>query len=94
MMDREITAYRLIIYGRVQGVRYRASACEKARELGVTGWVRNESDGSVLAEVEGPAEQVEAFLAWCRQGPPRAEVKAVQVVPKAVSDYVGFEQRR
>lgn len=89
-----ITAFQLKIHGRVQGVRYRASACEKARELGVTGWVRNESDGSVLAEVEGPADRVEAFLAWCRQGPPRADVEAVQAMPKAVSGYVGFEQRR
>jgi acylphosphatase len=71
--------YRLQIYGRVQGVWYRASAQRKAQELGLSGWVRNEADGSVSAEAQGPEEQLEAFVAWCRQGPPHAAVERVAI---------------
>lgn len=67
------------ITGRVQGVFYRQSTCETAARLGLTGWVRNLPDGSVEALFEGPQATVEQALCWCRQGPPRATVTAVEV---------------
>lgn len=67
------------IHGRVQGVFYRQSTMEAARRLGLTGWVRNLADGSVEAVVEGPAETVRDLFAWCRQGPPAADVTSVDV---------------
>jgi len=77
-MSGSIESVHLLIKGRVQGVWYRASACEKARELRLTGWVRNRSDGGVELEAEGPRETLEALVAWCRKGPPMARVDAVE----------------
>jgi len=74
-----VTRAELIITGRVQGVFYRASAQEEALRLGLTGEVRNLPDESVEAIVEGPRERVEAFIAWCRRGPPAARVADVRV---------------
>ena len=70
---------RLYIRGRVQGVWFRASAEREAARLGVTGFARNERDGSVTVEAEGSPAAVAAMEAWCRMGPPRADVTAVEV---------------
>ena len=69
---------RLRIRGRVQGVWFRASAEREAARLGVAGFARNERDGSVTVEAEGSPAAVAAMEAWCRIGPPRAEVTAVE----------------
>ncbi len=68
---------RIVIEGRVQGVGFRWSLTEKAGELGLDGWVRNRSDGSVEALVSGPAEAVDALTAWAHRGPPHARVDRV-----------------
>jgi acylphosphatase len=68
----------LCIRGRVQGVWYRASTEQQARELGLRGWVRNRRDGSVEAVAEGEDEAVEALVRWCHQGPPLARVSEVE----------------
>ena len=73
-MKEETRRIRLIIRGRVQGVWYRGSAQEIARELGLTGWVRNLRDGSVELVAEGKGPALDAFKAWCREGPPLARV--------------------
>lgn len=87
----------LLISGRVQGVCYRASMAREAQALGVTGWVRNRSDGSVEAVVAGSAEQVAAILNWARRGPPAAQVAHVAVelgsAAHEVTGFSGFEQR-
>jgi acylphosphatase len=82
----------LIITGRVQGVWYRASMAHEAQTLGVTGWVRNRSDGSVEAVVAGTEEQVAAIMNWARRGPPAAVVEHV-AVELGSGEYSGFEQR-
>jgi acylphosphatase len=69
----------LVITGRVQGVFYRGSAQDEAERLGLTGEIANLPDGSVDAVVEGPKAQLEAFIAWCRRGPPSARVEEVRV---------------
>lgn len=69
----------LSIQGRVQGVFYRQSTMETAVRLGLTGWAKNCSDGSVTAVFEGKRETVDAAIAWCRQGPPAAVVTDVTV---------------
>ncbi|MGH2617513.1 MAG: acylphosphatase [Thermomicrobiales bacterium] len=74
------------VTGRVQGVFYRASARREAQRLGLSGWARNEPDGSVLIDVEGDAGAIETFLAWCAVGPPGAKVEAIE---ETVADPVG-----
>ena len=68
---------RMRISGRVQGVFYRKSTEEKARALGLSGWVRNMPDGSVETFAVGDQALLEAFIAWCKDGPPMARVDEV-----------------
>lgn len=70
-------AVHLLIHGRVQGVFYRASTQRTAEGLGLTGWVKNRPDGSVEIHAEGSREKLEELIAWCRLGPPAAEVSTI-----------------
>ena len=63
---------RLRIRGRVQGVFYRDSTRREAQRLGLRGWVRNRSDGSVEAVALGPPERIAALIDWCHEAPPGA----------------------
>ncbi|MCD6245241.1 MAG: acylphosphatase [Candidatus Korarchaeota archaeon] len=69
----------LKIYGRVQGVFFRSTMRDVARELGLTGWVRNVPDGTVEAVIEGDRTAVERMIAWAHEGPPLAKVEKVDV---------------
>lgn len=80
-MNPERTTVHLSITGAVQGVFYRASMQSEARRLGLDGWVRNRSDGSVEAQVQGPPARVQQMVQWCHAGPPRARVQAVHCTP-------------
>jgi acylphosphatase len=66
---------RARIYGQVQGVFFRKWTVAEARALGLTGWVRNRSDGSVEVLAFGSEEAVEALIERCREGPPAARVE-------------------
>jgi acylphosphatase len=76
----EHIARRCLVSGRVQGVFYRASARDRARVLGVTGYARNLSDGRVEVLACGPAAAVEALCSWLWQGSAASRVTAVEVV--------------
>ena len=81
--------------GRVQGVGFRGSTVDEAREIGLTGWVRNLPDGSVELEAQGDAAQVAALLAWCEHGPPAARVTGVAAQDREpIDDDRGFAHRR
>lgn len=67
-------AAHLFVHGRVQGVFFRDSTRRVAQGLGLTGWVRNCSDGSVEIHAEGDRKKLEELIAWCRQGPDHATV--------------------
>ena len=66
--------YDIKITGRVQGVNFRAYTLQKAREHGINGWVRNETDGSVRVNARGEEPDVNAFLGHLRSGPTLARV--------------------
>ena len=78
------------IEGRVQGVYYRAWTDQTARSLGLDGWVRNASDGSVEAVFSGPAETVADMLERCKDGPPDAKVTAVTITDEGGAPPSGF----
>ena len=81
------------VHGRVQGVFFRASCVDQARQAGVHGWVRNEPDGTVRAHLEGETAAVERLVRWCHEGPAHAEVSSVESQGAAVAGFEGFEQR-
>ena len=82
------------IAGRVQGVFFRAWTRDQARELGVSGWVRNASDGSVEAHLEGALDSVEQMIERMRSGPPSARVEDLKISEALVKDLGSFEVRR
>ena len=82
----EWIARRCLVSGRVQGVFYRASARNRARELGVTGYARNLPDGRVEVLACGAPAAVEALCRWLWQGPPAAQVTGVEVQPVPASE--------
>jgi acylphosphatase len=83
----------LRIHGRVQGVGYRAWTAQKARKLGLAGWVRNVTDGTVESVVQGPQAAVDAMIAACQAGPTLARVTHVESEEKADAEiFSGFQQ--
>ena len=81
------------VTGRVQGVSFRYYTREEAARLGVAGWVGNQPDGSVELYAEGPADDVDALVAWCQDGPPLARVRDVAVRPAEPTGGTVFEVR-
>jgi acylphosphatase len=77
---------RLLIKGKVQGVFYRASARDRAVELGIKGWVKNTPEGNVEVVATGEKENLEKFIDWCRKGPSKALVVDV-VITKSDEHY-------
>lgn len=95
MTDREVRV-RVVVHGLVQGVWFRESCRQRASGLGVSGWVRNRADGTVEVLVAGRESAVAQLVAWCREGPPRAEVTGVDVVEEPAPDgelLAGFRVR-
>ena len=85
-------ARRLRIEGRVQGVGYRDWLEREAWRLGLDGWVRNRSDGSVEALLAGEEPAVQALLSACRRGPPLARVDAIEESLAEAPDQPGFRR--
>lgn len=84
----------VIVHGSVQGVWFRASTKNEADRLGVTGWVRNLSGGSVEAVFEGPKKKVEEVVGWCHRGPAGAKVTSVEIAWEPfVREFGHFEIR-
>jgi len=84
----------LHVHGRVQGVFYRQSTVRQAQQLGLRGYARNNPDGTVTIEAEGPAAGLDALEAWCHQGPPAARVDQVVVTEGEVVGYTEFRVER
>ena len=83
--------YRLIVSGKVQGVFYRVSTRDKARELGLSGFVKNQADGSVLIEAEGNDNQLNELEYWTKIGPKYADVSKVESSEIEVKGDTGFK---
>jgi acylphosphatase len=92
-MDDRIRAH-VFVSGRVQGVYYRATTRDTARERGVAGWVRNLDDGRVEAVFEGTEAAVESMIEWCHTGSPKARVDDVSVEYGDPDGVEGFDIKR
>jgi len=84
---------RVVVHGYVQGVGFRYSVRERARQRGLSGWVSNRHDGSVEAVFEGADDAVEALVAFMRDGPRGAEVDAVDITAEEAEGLRGFDVR-
>jgi acylphosphatase len=80
----------VVVHGRVQAVGFRFGARVEAQRLGVSGWVRNRSDGAVEAEIEGEPDAVNRMLAWLDDGPPGADVSALTTTDLEPTGARGF----
>ncbi len=83
----------LRIHGKVQGVWYRGWTVENATELGLSGWVRNRSDGTVEALVHGPVEKVGELIKRCHDGPPHAQVTKIESKDTVHDGAENFKQK-
>jgi acylphosphatase len=89
----ERSRVRVLVSGRVQGVWFRESCRDAATAAGVSGWVRNRSDGRVEAVLEGPPAAVDRVVSWCHDGPSRARVDAVETQVEEPVGEAGFRVR-
>jgi len=79
------------VFGRVQGVYFRASTKQQAESLGICGWVRNEVDGSVQIEATGSKEQLDQLMNWCQKGPDFARVDRMEIKNMELKSFDCFE---
>lgn len=87
--------YRIRVYGRVQGVGFRYASAREARRLGLRGWVKNESNGTVLALIQGEEEPCVSFISWCRRGSgygwvEKLDISEIQVIDSSSAPLSPF----
>lgn len=87
-MNEERQSYLIRVRGRVQGVGFRYAVQQQARALGLKGWVRNLSDGSVEATIQGSPSACNSFLSWCRSNPGYSWVEEMDITegPDEIQD--------
>ncbi|MGL1935801.1 MAG: acylphosphatase [Fibrobacterales bacterium] len=87
-----IRQYAIKVTGKVQGVSYRYATHQKATQLTLTGWVKNNPDGSVSIVARGTTEQLTSLYEWCQHGPPAAIVESVAITEQApIEHFQSFE---
>jgi acylphosphatase len=88
-----IKHFEVLVSGRVQGVGFRYAARNQARALSLKGWIKNQSDGSVLSAVQGDLESCQKYIQWCRGGTGYSWVERVEIKEKAVAEFKAFSVR-
>lgn len=95
VVDLILTKYRrvhIFVSGKVQGVYYRQNTAQKAQEFGISGWVRNLSDGRVESIMEGDEVNISQILTWCKQGPADADVSGVEIINEEYkNEFTSFD---
>lgn len=81
----------ITVYGRVQNVGFRYHALQTANKFGISGFVKNQADGSVYIESEAGDESLNKFLVWCKKGPAHASVRNIVVVDCPVMNDTHFQ---
>lgn len=84
--------YNIRVYGKVVDVDFRHSARRLAEELGITGFARNERDGTLYIEAEGSDRALRQFVEWCQTGPKYAKVERVEVSEGGISGFQDFKR--
>jgi acylphosphatase len=81
---------RIKVHGKVQGVFFRKNTRQKALELDLKGWVKNEDDGTVSLEIEGELHSILAMQSWLRLGPPNSQVENLEISQGEEQGYQDF----
>ena len=81
----------ITIRGKVQGVSFRVTTKAVANQLGITGFIKNQVDGSVYAEAEGKDFELDNFVDWCHEGPEGAQVEKAEITQGELQNYRNFE---
>jgi len=83
----------LTIKGHVQGVLFRSDGRKRAIEEGLTGWIKNEPNGTVSVCAQGKKRDIESFIDWCRKGPPLAMVEEIRIqwIPEPKESFDSFQ---
>ncbi len=87
-------SYDILVSGRVQGVGFRYFTQRKAQQFNLSGYVRNQHDGSVFIHIEGESEQIMDFIALCRKGPVWARVDHLEIKDSPFLDIKSFQIKR
>lgn len=85
-----IISLNIRVHGRVQGVGFRYNTRKAAEKFGISGYVKNEPEGTVFIEAEGEEEAIDQFVIWCHKGPMWARVDRVEVQTVPEMKSVGF----
>lgn len=85
--------YNITISGYVQGVGFRYLARAIAKEIGITGFVKNLPGNKVYIEAEGNNQQLSTFVGWCYKGPVHARIDNVSIAEEEIKNFDGFEVR-
>jgi acylphosphatase len=83
-------SFTIRVTGKVQNVGFRYYTVKTAAEFNISGFVKNQADGSVYIEAEGEDDSMEAFIHWCRRGPQWARVDGFDTQEQPVMGYEGF----
>jgi len=84
----------ITVSGKVQGAYYRQSTLEIVNQLGLKGFVRNESNGNVYIEAEGTEKQLKKLVEWCKIGPPGANVADIKFTEGEIKNFFVFEIKK
>lgn len=84
-------AIQITVFGKVQGVFFRASTKAVADQMGMKGFIKNQKDGTVLIHAEGDPILMDSFIDWCKNGPDDAKVEDVTIEDVEVKNYRNFE---
>lgn len=86
---------KISIFGKVQGVGFRASILKYAKKNGITGWTSNTSDGNLVINAEGEKNQIIDFIEWCKVGPKNAVIERSEAYyQKYKNEFSRFEIRK
>lgn len=85
------TSRKCVVIGRVQGVFFRQATSDKAKELSLTGWVRNLPTGEVECLISGENESIDAMIDWLHDGPAAAKVESIQINACAPEEHTDFK---
>lgn len=91
MTEQSVKRVKLLLTGLVQGVFFRVNAQDQAKKLGLTGYVKNLSNGQVEAVFEGPEDKIDDIIYWIKQGPASSRIDQLDIIQEKPANLTSFE---